>query len=308
MDDPVIVATGLRKRYGSTLAVDGADLVVRRGEIFGLLGRNGAGKTTTVEMVAGLRTPDAGSVRVLGLDPAHDRDRLRRVVGLQLQHAELQAKITVREALDLFASFYPDPEDPEPLIERLGLAEKAGTRFEKLSGGQKQRLSVALALVGRPQVAILDELTTGLDPHARRDAWEVVRAVRDSGVTIVLVTHLMEEAERLCDTIAVMARGAVVAVGSPAELRERASGWQTLSFVPDAPVPASLLEEMPGVRSVRVVDERTEVTGGGRFVQDVLAGLAARGVGADRVQMSGATLEDAFLTLTGSDDDEEVAA
>ncbi len=307
MNDPVIVATGLRKQYGSTLAVAGVDLTVRRGEIFGLLGRNGAGKTTTVEMVAGLRTPDAGSVRVLGLDPAHDRDRLRQVVGLQLQHADLQAKITVREAVEEFASFYPDPDDPATLLERLGLTEKAGTRFEKLSGGQKQRLSVALALIGRPQVAILDELTTGLDPHARRDAWAVVRAVRAAGVTIVLVTHLMDEAERLCDTIAVMAAGAVVAVGTPAQLRERSSGWQTLSFVPDAAVPAGLLEAVPGVHSVRVDDDRTEVTGGGRFVQAALVALERRGIGADHVQMAGATLEDAFLALTDTRDEEAAA-
>ena len=185
-----------------------------------MLGRNGAGKTTTVEIIGGLRAgrlaaPSASS----GSTRSGDRSRLREVVGLQLQESQLQPKLGVREALDLYASFYPDPADPAQLLDELGLTDRADARFDQLSGGQKQRLSVALALVGNPQVAILDELTTGLDPHARRDTWDVVERIRDRGVTIVLVTHLMEEAERLCDRIALIDAGRVVATGTPGELR-----------------------------------------------------------------------------------------
>ena len=239
---PVIQVEHLHKRYGGTVAVDDVSLEVHRGEIFGVLGRNGAGKTTTVEIVGGLREADSGTVRVLGLDPVRDRGRLREVVGLQLQESQLQPKLGVREALDLYASFYPDPADPAQLLDELGLTDRADARFDQLSGGQKQRLSVALALVGNPQVAILDELTTGLDPHARRDTWEVVERIRDRGVTIVLVTHLMEEAERLCDRIALIDAGRVVATGTPAELVARATAEQVLRFRPSAPVPVGLLE------------------------------------------------------------------
>lgn len=304
MSSPVIEVTHLSKAYGTTLAVQDVSFSVERGEILGVLGRNGAGKTTTVEIVGGLRHADEGTVRVLGLDPGRDREQLRRVMGLQLQHAELQPKITVRESLELYASFYPDPDDPVRLIDRLGLADKAGTQFEKLSGGQKQRLSVALALVGRPQVAILDELTTGLDPHARREAWAVIRAVREAGVTIVLVTHLMEEAERLCDRIVVFAGGRVVATGTPSELAAQADATQVVSFAPVGEIPAGMLDRLPEVRAVETDEAgRTVVTGSGRVVQAVMVALDSAGVGADAVQVSGTTLEDAFLSLT-----EEVTA
>ena len=303
MSEPVIEVTHLRKSYGSTRAVRDVSLRVERGEIFGVLGRNGAGKTTTVEILGGLRRADAGQVRVLGLDPARDGARLKQEVGLQLQEASLQPRITVREALDLYASFYDEPEDPARLLARLDLADKARTRFDRLSGGQRQRLSVALALVGRPQVAILDELTAGLDPHARRETWDLVRQVRDSGVTIVLVTHLMEEAERLCDRIAVIADGRVVATGTPAELTTGATTRQELSFVPAGVVPPGLLAAVDGVTAVAEDDGRLTVTGTGRVVQDVLVALAGAGVHADRVRLAGTTLEDAFLSLT-----QEVAA
>jgi ABC-2 type transport system ATP-binding protein len=298
MSEPVIEVTSIRKTYGSTRAVRDVSLRVERGEIFGVLGRNGAGKTTTVEIIGGLRRADAGEVRVLGLDPTRDGAALKQEVGLQLQESSLQPRITVREALDLYASFYDEPEDPAALLVRLGLADKADTRFDRLSGGQRQRLSVALALVGRPQVAILDELTAGLDPHARRETWDLVRQVRDSGVTIVLVTHLMEEAERLCDRIAVIADGRVVATGTPAELTTGRATRQELSFVPDAVVPPGLLTAVPGVTAVAEIDGRLVVTGTGRVVQDVLVALAGAGVHADRVLLAGSTLEDAFLALT----------
>jgi ABC-2 type transport system ATP-binding protein len=214
----VIEVRNLRKHYADQLAVADVSLSVDEGEIFGLVGPNGAGKTTTVECIEGLRAPDAGTVRVLGLDPRRDRAAVRRKLGVQLQESRLPDRIKVWEALDLYSSFYPHPADWRELMDELGLAPKRDTVFAKLSGGQKQRLSIALALVGNPSVAILDELTTGLDPQARRDTWELVRQVRDRGVTVVLVTHFMDEAERLCDRLAVIAAGRVVTVDTPRNL------------------------------------------------------------------------------------------
>jgi ABC-2 type transport system ATP-binding protein len=224
---PLIEVTDLRKSYGTRVAVDGVSFSVERGEVFGILGTNGAGKTTTVECLQGLRRADGGRICVLGLDPARDRAALTRRVGVQLQESRLPAKLRVREALELFASFYPEPADVGVLLDRLDLTEHARRPFGKLSGGQKQRVSIALALVGNPELAILDELTTGLDPHARRDTWKLVEAVRDTGVTVLLVTHFMDEAERLCDRVALFDAGHVVATGTPAELR-RSAGAPTL--------------------------------------------------------------------------------
>jgi ABC-2 type transport system ATP-binding protein len=198
----VVEVSELRKSYGGRTVVDGVSFTVEEGEIFGILGPNGAGKTTTVECVEGLRVPDAGRIRVAGLDPIADHAAVTKVLGAQLQESELQAKLTVREALELYAALYPNPADWRPLAERLGLTGKLDTRFGVLSGGQKQRLFIALALIGNPRVVVLDELTTGLDPRARRDTWEVVEDIRARGVTVLLVTHFMEEAQRLCDRIA----------------------------------------------------------------------------------------------------------
>ncbi|RSD20143.1 ABC transporter ATP-binding protein [Amycolatopsis eburnea] len=224
---PLIEVTDLRKRYGSRVAVDGVSFTVERGEIFGILGTNGAGKTTTVECLQGLRRADSGTLSVLGLDPAADRTALTRRVGVQLQESQLPAKLRVREALELFASFYPDPADIDVLLDQLDLRAHARRPFGKLSGGQKQRVSIALALVGQPELAILDELTTGLDPHARRETWQLVEGVRATGVTVLLVTHFMDEAERLCDRVAIFDAGRVVATGTPTELRA-AAGAATL--------------------------------------------------------------------------------
>jgi ABC-2 type transport system ATP-binding protein len=199
---PVIEVEHLHKRYRNTVAVDEVSFTVARGEIFGIIGPIGAGKTTTVETIEGLRTPDRGTVRVLGLDPWRDRAELRRRVGVQLQRGDLHDKMRVGEALELFASFYRDPADPDRLLERLGLAGKRATSFDGLSGGQRQRPSIALALVGNPEVAILDELSTGLDPHARRDTWRLIEDVRVGGVTVVLVSHYMEEIGRLAVRVA----------------------------------------------------------------------------------------------------------
>ncbi|WP_422771785.1 ABC transporter ATP-binding protein [Plantactinospora sp. WMMC1484] len=219
---PVIEVSNLRKRYGDQVAVHDVSFEVRPGEIFGIVGPNGSGKTTTVECLTGLRRADGGTVRVLGLDPARERAELRHQVGIQLQESHLPDRLKVWEALDLYSSFYAEPADWRALMDELGLTAKRNTAFAKLSGGQKQRLSVALALVGNPRIAVLDELTTGLDPQARRDAWQLVRDVRDRGVTVVLVTHFMDEAERLCDRLAVLRSGEVVAIDTPAELVARA--------------------------------------------------------------------------------------
>ncbi|ADJ41867.1 multidrug ABC transporter ATPase [Amycolatopsis mediterranei S699] len=224
---PLIEVTDLRKRYGTRVAVDGVSFTVERGEIFGILGTNGAGKTTTVECLQGLRRADGGTISVLGLDPATDRTALTRRVGVQLQESQLPAKLRVREALELFASFYPEHADIDVLLDQLDLSDHARSYFGKLSGGQKQRVSIALALVGQPELAILDELTTGLDPHARRETWRLVEGVRATGVTVLLVTHFMDEAERLCDRVAIFDAGRVVATGTPTELRA-AAGASTL--------------------------------------------------------------------------------
>jgi ABC-2 type transport system ATP-binding protein len=215
---PALEITNLHQRYGGKIAVDHLSLRVNQGEIFGLLGPNGAGKTTTVECAAGLRHPDGGTVRVFGIDPYRDRTEARRLVGVQLQESQLPDKITVAEAVNLYASFYPGSADTEALIARLGLADKRGARYRKLSGGQKQRLSIALALVGRPRLVVFDELTTGLDPAARRGSWRLVEELRDAGVTVLLVTHYADEAERLCDRVALIQAGRLAACGRPADL------------------------------------------------------------------------------------------
>ncbi|GAA1194322.1 ABC transporter ATP-binding protein [Prauserella alba] len=220
----VIEVRDIHKRYGETIAVDGVDFDVEAGEIFGVLGRNGAGKTTTVEIVEGLRTPDAGMVRVLGLDPVRDRKALRTVLGVQLQEGMLPDKATAGELVRLYRSFYADGADPERLLGQLGLDDKRDTFVDELSGGQLQRLSIALALVGRPRVAVLDELTSGLDPRARRDTWQLIEQVRAAGVTILLVTHFMDEAQRLCDRIAVFDRGRIAALDTPEGLVRRTHG------------------------------------------------------------------------------------
>jgi ABC-2 type transport system ATP-binding protein len=215
---PTIEVEHLRKRFGAKEAVRDVSFQVEEGEVFGLLGRNGAGKSTTVDCIVGFRAPDGGRVRVAGLDPRRQRREVTRLLGVQLQESDLPDKMTVIEALRLYASFYRNPVDADWLLEALDLNEKRNARYRRLSGGQKQRLSVALALVGRPRVAILDELTTGLDPVARRDTWAVINDMRNQGVTIMLVTHFMDEAERLCDRVAILKDGQVAAAGTPAEL------------------------------------------------------------------------------------------
>ncbi|EPD64722.1 MULTISPECIES: ABC transporter ATP-binding protein [Streptomyces] len=295
---PVIEVTDLRKTYGGRAVVDGVSFAVEEGEIFGILGPNGAGKTTTVECIEGLRVPDAGRVRVTGLDPVADHARVARVLGAQLQESELQAKLTVREALELYASFYPDPLDWAPLAERLGLGEKLSARFGKLSGGQKQRLFIALALIGNPRIVVLDELTTGLDPRARRDTWELIEDVRAGGVTVLLVTHFMEEAQRLCDRIAVIDKGRVAALDSPAGLIRRSAGATVISFTPSAPVDDRDLNALPELASVEHRDGRITLAGTDETVNAVITLLARHRITAHQLRVVDATLDDAFLDLT----------
>ncbi|KOX03861.1 sulfate ABC transporter ATPase [Streptomyces sp. NRRL B-1140] len=295
---PVIEVTELRKSYAGRRAVDGVSFAVEEGEIFGILGPNGAGKTTTVECVEGLRVPDSGRVRVAGLDPVTEHEATRRVLGAQLQESELQAKLTVREALELYSSFYPSPLDWRPLAERLGLTAKLSTRFAKLSGGQKQRLFIALALVGNPRAVVLDELTTGLDPRARRDTWELIEDIRANGVTVLLVTHFMEEAQRLCDRIAVIDKGRVAALDTPAGLIRRSAGATVISFTPSVPLDERDLGALPALASVQHKDGRVILSGTDETVNAVITLLARTRVTAHQLRVTDATLDDAFLDLT----------
>jgi ABC-2 type transport system ATP-binding protein len=304
----VIEVSELRKSYGGRPVVDGVSFAVEEGEIFGILGPNGAGKTTTVECVEGLRVPDGGRVRVTGLDPVADHARVARVLGAQLQQSELQPKLTVREALELYASFYPHPLDWAPLAERLGLTAKLGTRFAKLSGGQKQRLFIALALIGNPRVVVLDELTTGLDPRARRDTWQLIEDVRASGVTVLLVTHFMEEAQRLCDRIAVIDKGRVAALDTPAGLIRRSAGATVISFTPSAPLDDGDLQALPALASVEHKDGRITLAGTDETVNAVITLLARHRVTAHQLRVVDATLDDAFLDLTKADAEADTEA
>jgi ABC-2 type transport system ATP-binding protein len=296
----IIEVRNLRKAYGDTVAVDDVSFTVQEGEIFGILGPNGAGKTTTVECIEGLRTADRGEISVLGLDPQRDRAELTQQLGVQLQDSQLPDRLKVAEALDLYSSFYRAPADWRALLEVLGLADKAGTSFKKLSGGQKQRLSIALALVGNPRVAVLDELTTGLDPQARRDTWELIEEVRARGVTIVLVSHFMEEAERLCDRVALIDSGRVVVVDTPAALAERVETEQRIQFRPSVPLDDALLTSLPEVSSVLRRGEVVVVTGNSDALNAVVSVLARNQIVAQQLRMEQANLEDAFLALTGN--------
>ncbi|MCZ2811699.1 ABC transporter ATP-binding protein [Modestobacter sp. VKM Ac-2979] len=295
---PLIEVRDLRKTYRSAVAVEHVDLDVHDGEIVGVLGPNGAGKTTTVECMAGLTRPDHGTVRVAGHVPWQHRRAVTRLLGVQLQSSGLQAKLTAREAVAMVAAFHDDPADPGELLERLGLRQVADTRYAHLSGGQQQRLAIATALVGRPRVVLLDELTTGLDPEARRDTWQLVREVRDGGTTVVLVTHLMEEAQQLCDRIAVMAAGRVVAEGTPEQVVARSANSTLMSFTAPADVlPAAALSGLPGVGGIERRGDRLEVVGTDDGVLAVLHALQTRGVEPVGLRVSATTLDDAYLDL-----------
>jgi ABC-2 type transport system ATP-binding protein len=295
----IIEVENLVKRYGEHTVVNGVGFAVEPGEIFGILGPNGAGKTTTVECVEGLRRPDGGSVRVCGIDPQRDPGELRQLLGAQLQQSELPDKLTVGEAMELYSSFYRDPADWRELLETLHLTGKLRTRFRRLSGGQKQRLSIALALVGNPRVAVLDEVTTGLDPQARRDAWDLIERIRDRGVTILLVTHFMEEAERLCDRLAVVDAGRLVALDTPAGLVAAVDDRQRIRFRPSVPLDHAVLTALPEVRSVERAGSQLVVTGTGNLLLAVATVLARHRVVAADLRVEQTTLDDAFVALTG---------
>ena len=297
--EPLVEVIDLRKSYGAVRAVDGVSMTVDRGEIHGVLGPNGAGKTTTVESIAGLRTPDSGTVRVAGTDPAADRARTTRLVGVQLQEARLQPKIRVGEALTLWSALYPDPVPWRELAARLRLDGLLDRRFDDLSGGQRQRLSIALALVGRPELVVLDELTTGLDPQARRETWSLVRETRDRGTTVLLVTHSMEEAQQLCDRVTVIAGGRDRATGTPAELVGGADAATVTSFVPSGPLSLDEVAALPGVATVRAEGDRVVVGGSEDLALELVGWLEGRGVVPRRLRVAEGSLDDAYLTLVG---------
>lgn len=299
---------GLSKSYPGKSVLRDVSFSVDVGEIFGLVGPNGAGKTTTVECVTGLRRPDGGTARVLGLDPRTQRDEVRHVLGVQLQQSALPDKLRVGEAIELYAACHRSPIEPGPLLARLGLDAHLRTPYAKLSGGLQQRLSIALALIGAPRVVILDELTTGLDPQARRDTWSLVEEIRDAGVTVLLVTHFMEEAERLCDRVAVLDGGRIVALDTPQALIERVVRHQIVRFRPRTPLTPELrvdLAALPQVRELTEIDDRIVITGGPDVLTGVTALLARAGVIAENLRVDSPDLDDAYLALTdtGTDTD-----
>jgi ABC-2 type transport system ATP-binding protein len=294
---PAVTVQHLVKRYGHKVAVNDVSLSIHEGEIFGIIGPNGAGKTTTVECISGLRNPDSGSISVYGLSPRKDRNKVREFVGVQLQESALPPRIKVGEAVRLFASFYPNPLDAGELLESLGIEQIANSSFKNLSGGQKQRVSIALALVGNPRVAILDELTTGLDPEARREIWSLIERMRDRGVTVILVTHFMDEAERLCDRLALINNGAVRALDTPEAIAAKAGGSR-VRFVPSQPVDEQTLRAIPGVNEIERKERFVTVTGTGDLAGSLINALAAIGVRVSEVEARTGNLDDAFIKLT----------
>jgi ABC-2 type transport system ATP-binding protein len=294
----IIEVENLRKVYGSTVAVDDISFEVADGEIFGLLGPNGAGKTTAVECLQGLRQADSGRISVLRLDPRSQAQELRRRIGSQLQESALPDRIRVWEALDLFGSVVPGSSSWEALMEQWGLAEKRRSAFSNLSGGQQQRLFVALALVNNPEVVFLDEMTTGLDPAARRVAWELVRAIRERGTTVLLVTHFMDEAEQLCDRVAIVNQGKIIDINSPQGLIATHARQIHITFSTDHQ-DLSWLEAIPAVERVSRHGARIEVDGGGPILALVAAALVEHGLIPADLKAEQPTLEDVFLQLTG---------
>ncbi len=297
----VIQISGVRKTYGSTVAVAEASFEVNEGEIFGLIGPNGAGKTTTMECIEGLRKPDRGAIKVLGLDPYRDVYKLQDRIGVQLQQAQLQKRIKVWEAVDLWASLYQKKTiDGEHLLEQLGLTDKRNAWFMTLSGGQKQRLFIALALINDPEVVFLDELTTGLDPQSRRAIWELVRGIRERGKTVFLTTHLMEEAERLCDRVAIMEHGRIIDIDTPEGLVARHCPERTVVLDTECATAKESFEKIAGVESVTNVDKRFTIRGrGDDLVTEVIQCLSENRIRVTDFRTFLPNLEDVFLKLTG---------
>jgi len=297
----IIQVSGLRKTYGSTVAIDNVSFEVKNGEIFGLIGPNGAGKTTTMECVEGLRAPDHGTVSVVGLDPRRDAHRLQERIGVQLQQAQLQKRIKVWEAVHLWASLYKrKTADGDRLVEQLGLVEKRNAWFMDLSGGQKQRLFIVLALINDPEVVFLDELTTGLDPQARRAIWELVRGIRDRGKTVFLTTHLMEEAERLCDRVAIIEHGRIIDMGAPEALVERHCPERTVVLSTDDPTAEDHLRTITRFQAITSKEQRFTIRGSGdNFVTEVIRCVSENRIKVTDFRTVLPNLEDVFLKLTG---------
>jgi ABC-2 type transport system ATP-binding protein len=305
MGQPALRVAGLRKRFGDVVAVDGLDLTVAAGECFGLLGPNGAGKTTTIEICEGLTSPDEGVVEVLGQRWDRDESALRERLGIQLQETKLAEKLTVEETVRLFRSFYARGRDVDDVIGVVQLEEKRSARVGKLSGGQKQRLALACALVGDPELLFLDEPTTGLDPQSRRQLWDLITELKASGRSIVLTTHYMDEAERLCDRVAVVDHGRVIALGTPRELIAGLGAEHVVEFTvtggADGALDADTLERLDGVRRARVHEGRwsLEAVELARAVPSILRALADRDLPLEELVTHSATLEDVFVSLTG---------
>jgi ABC-2 type transport system ATP-binding protein len=297
---PVVEIEHLKKYYGDVRAVDDVSFEVFQGEIFGFVGPNGAGKTTTIECAEGLRRPDSGRVHMLGLEPQADGYALKERLGIQLQETSLPQRMKVWEALDLFAAFYPRAADPRTLLAQMGLEDKRNAYFNKLSGGQKQRLFIALALINEPELIILDELTTGLDPQSRRAMWDLIRAVRDKGRTVVLTTHFMEEAERLCDRVAVIDHGRLVALDTPEKLIRNLSAENRVAFSTDADFDPAGMRSLPRATRVEKTGERVVVHGSDpKLVVEVVNYLSANDIPFRDLRTEQANLEDVFLALTG---------
>ena len=295
----VIKVRNLHKAYDEVTAVDDVSFNVDEGEIFGIIGPNGAGKTTTIESVIGLRKPDGGSVSVLGLDPQTEARKLGNRIGAQLQEAALPERMKVWEALDLYASFYEKTVPWEPLVEQWGLAEKRNTQFGGLSGGQKQRLFIALALLNDPQIVFLDELTSGLDPQARRATWDLIRAIREQGKTVVLITHFMDEVEALADRVAVIDHGRVIALDTPDDLIASLNSETKVLFSVPNGFQAARLENVSGVSAVHQHNQDITVSGTGPLLANVAAALAQHNIAPADLRVQQANLEDVFLALTG---------
>ncbi|WP_051217813.1 ABC transporter ATP-binding protein [Nocardioides insulae] len=295
-----VEVTALHKRYGEKVAVQDVSFTVRQGEVFGILGPNGAGKTTTVEAIAGLRRGDAGRVRVHGIDPWTDRAALTKVLGIQLQEAQLPEKITVSEAFELWSALYDDPVPWPGLADNLGLGEHVDRRFGKLSGGQQQRLSIGLALVGNPRVAVLDELSTGLDPRARREVWQIVRDLRTRGVTVLLVTHAMDEAQELCDRIAIVQHGRIAALDTPDALIRATSSATVTTFRAEVAVDLQALRELATVSEVRSEVGRIVVQGTEDAAVQVIDELHRQGVRPRDLRVVEGNLDTAYLDLTAT--------
>jgi ABC-2 type transport system ATP-binding protein len=301
--NPIVKVEKLSKTYGKTIAVDDVTFDVQEGEIFGMIGPNGAGKTTTIECLEGLRKPDSGTIRVLGLDPQRKPTLLHTQTGMQLQQSNLPERMKVWEALDLYSSFYPKTADWRELLQQLGLEEKRNTPFSKLSGGQKQRLFIALALLPDPQLIFLDELTAGLDPQARHVIWDLVRDLRSKGKTILLTTHYMEEAERLCDRVAVLDHGRIVALDAPTALIRNIGAEERVSFSIDGTLPLALEKALSAHGQLEIQGGRVIVHGneGGNvpLVSEIISQLVGSGVHFRDLRTEQPNLEDVFLKLTG---------